>query len=78
MREACAEVFESWIAAALPRFTATGLDGTSARGLVIAMICALEGAFVLARATRSTEALSIAGELIAERVRGELEAIGRG
>ena len=63
MREACADVFESWIAAGLPRFTAAGLDEPVARELVIAMLCALEGAFVLARATRSTEALKVAGEL---------------
>jgi len=65
MREACADVFESWIAAGLPRFTAAGLDEAVARELVIAMFCALEGAFVLARATRSTEALKVAGELTA-------------
>ena len=77
MREACAEVFESWIAAGLPRFTAAGLDTARARELVIAMICALEGAFVLARATRSTEALDVAGELTAARVQSALEAKSR-
>jgi AcrR family transcriptional regulator len=65
MREACADVFESWIAAGLPRFTAAGLAEDRARELVIAMICALEGAFVLARALRSTEPLAVAGELVA-------------
>jgi AcrR family transcriptional regulator len=65
MREACADVFESWIAAGVPRFSAAGLDGATARELVIGMIAALEGAFVLARATRSTESLRIAGELTA-------------
>ncbi len=52
MRIACAEVFDSWIAAGVPRFTAAGLPDATARELVIAMICALEGAFVLARAAR--------------------------
>ena len=65
MREACADVFERWIAAGVPRFTAEGLDEETARELVIAMIAALEGAFVLARASQSTEALQVAGELIA-------------
>jgi hypothetical protein len=41
------------------------------------MICALEGAFVLARATRSTEALDVAGELTAARVQSALEAKSR-
>ena len=65
MRIACADVFESWITAGLPRFTAVGLSEDRARRLVIAMLSALEGAFVLARASRSTEALDVAGELMA-------------
>jgi hypothetical protein len=74
MREACADVFESWIAAGLPRFTAAGLDDPTSRQLVIAMIAALEGAFVLARATQSTEALHIAGELCAQATQRALDA----
>lgn len=72
MREACAEVFERWIAAGVPRFTAAGADQALARELTIAMLCALEGAFVLARALRSTEALHVAGELCAGRVASAL------
>jgi AcrR family transcriptional regulator len=74
MREACADVFESWIAAGLPRFTAAGLDDATSRELVIGMIAALEGAFVLARATQSTEALHVAGELTAQAVQRALDA----
>jgi AcrR family transcriptional regulator len=74
MREACADVFESWIAAGLPRFTAEGLDETTSRELVIGMIAALEGAFVLARAAQSTEALHVAGELTAQAVQRALDA----
>jgi AcrR family transcriptional regulator len=74
MRLACADVFDSWVAAALPRFTAAGLPEATARELVIAMICALEGAFVLARAARSTEPLRVAGELTAGAVERELAA----
>jgi len=73
MREACADVFASWIAAGTPRFTAAGLDETRARQLVIGLIGALEGAFVLARATRSTEALDIAGEQMAAAVQRALD-----
>jgi AcrR family transcriptional regulator len=72
MRIACAEVFDGWIAAGLPRFTAAGLSEPRARELIIAMICALEGAFVLARATRSIEALAAAGELMAAEVQRAL------
>jgi AcrR family transcriptional regulator len=74
MREACADVFESWIAAGLPRFTAEGLDETTSRELVIGMIAALEGAFVLARAAQSTEALQVAGELTAQAAQRALDA----
>jgi AcrR family transcriptional regulator len=75
MREACADVFQSWIAAGLPRFTAAGLDDATSRELVIGMITALEGAFVLARATQSTEALHVAGELCAQATQRALDAL---
>ena len=68
MRIACDDVFESWVTAALPGFTAAGLADQRARELVLGMICALEGAFMLARASRSTEALAVAGELVAGEV----------
>jgi len=73
MREACNDVFESWIAAGLPRFTAAGLDDAISRKLVIGMINALEGAFILARASQSTEALHVAGELMADAVQRALD-----
>jgi len=72
MREACADVFESWIAAGAPRFVAAGIDEDQARELTISMIAALEGAFVLARAMRQTEALELAGELMAAAVEAAL------
>ena len=68
MREACAEVFESWIAACVVRLVSSGLSDAKSRELAIAMFAALEGAFVLARAVRSTEALAVAGELTASAV----------
>ncbi len=36
------------------------------------MVAALEGAFVLARALRSTEPLEVAGEVVAQAVRRAL------
>ena len=51
MREACADVFESWIAAGVAAVhRPPGSSAAKARELTIAMIGALEGAFVLARA----------------------------
>jgi AcrR family transcriptional regulator len=72
MREACVEVFERWIAAGAARFAAAGASEAVARELAIALFCALEGAFVLARATRDTEALDVAGELCARTVAAAL------
>src|SRR5947209_15889568 len=62
MRVACAEVFESWIATGATRFERAGLSPEAARELTIGMLASLEGAFVLARALRTTEPLHVAGE----------------
>jgi AcrR family transcriptional regulator len=72
MRIACADVFESWIEAGAQRFERAGLTPERARELVVAMLAALEGAFVLARAARSTEPVLVAGETMATVVEAEL------
>lgn len=74
LRKACAEVFEGWLQTAIPRFTKHGIAPQRARGLAVALICQLEGAFVLCRAGRTTEALDIAGELMAGEVERALRA----
>jgi AcrR family transcriptional regulator len=61
LRIATAEVFESWIRSATQRFVGAGVPESTARELAIALIGALEGAFILSRALRSTEPLDIAG-----------------
>jgi AcrR family transcriptional regulator len=70
LREATAEVFEKWIVAATERFVSAGIAEAKARELAIGMIAAVEGAFILARATRSTEAMDVAGAMAS----GMLEA----
>ncbi|HEY4096290.1 MAG TPA: TetR/AcrR family transcriptional regulator [Baekduia sp.] len=74
LRVATAEVFESWIVALAPRFAEAGIEEARARELAIAVLCGLEGAFVLARAMRETVALEVAGEVAAEAVAGALRA----
>jgi AcrR family transcriptional regulator len=69
LREATAEVFESWIAGGAAAFEAAGFDAATARELTIAMLSQLEGAFVLCRAMRTTVPLEIAGRVMAETVR---------
>ena len=72
MRLACADVFDRWITAGTDLHEKAGLNREQARELTIAMIAALEGAFVLARAVRSTEPLEVAGEFVARAVESAL------
>jgi AcrR family transcriptional regulator len=73
MRVACADVFDSWVAAGAERFVAYGIAPEAAREFAIQFISALEGAFVLARARRSTEPLLLAGALCAQAARAALQ-----
>ena len=61
LRQATADVFESWVTRAAARFTEAGIAPKRSRELAIEFIALLEGAFVLSRAARSTEALEVAG-----------------
>jgi AcrR family transcriptional regulator len=74
MRLACAEVFESWVDGASERFVQCGLPRKRARALAFSMIGSLEGAFVLARAMRSTEPLEVAGAAATREMREALAA----
>jgi AcrR family transcriptional regulator len=69
MREACADVFTSWIDSAARRLAESGIGRQRARALAISMLASLEGAFVLARALRSTEPLEVAGAAASAAVR---------
>jgi AcrR family transcriptional regulator len=62
LRQACADVFSAWIEGGTERFAIEGIPRDRARVLVIQMLAALEGAFVLSRALRSTEPVELAGE----------------
>jgi AcrR family transcriptional regulator len=61
LRIATADVFESWIEGLAARFRTERIDEATARALSIMVITMLEGAFVLARASRTPEALEVAG-----------------
>ena len=73
LRQATADVFTDWIARGAVLFARHGLDTPTARRLTIAMIAALEGAFVLARALRDPEPLHAAGASAAAAVRQALD-----
>jgi AcrR family transcriptional regulator len=74
LRIATADVFAAWIESATTRLTAAGIDGGVARALAFAIVGGLEGAFVLARATRSTEALHAIGTMLVDAVARALPA----
>ncbi len=78
LREATAEVFESWIGALAQRFREAGISSRKAQELAIMVLSALEGAFVLSRALRSTEPVKIAGAAASAAVRAALPERRRG
>ena len=72
LRQATDEVFESWISAAAEHLATAGIEAGRARQLATSIIAALEGAFVLSRASRSTEPLASAGAMASAAVEAEL------
>jgi AcrR family transcriptional regulator len=72
LRKATADVFESWIRSATERFASAGIPESAARELAIGLIGALEGAFLLSRAARSTEPMDIAGATAVANVQAAL------
>lgn len=74
LRQATAAVFESWIAAGTERLSAAGIPAPEARRLTIVLLAALEGAFVLCRASKTTDALEIAGAQMTALVEEALRA----
>lgn len=74
MRQACADVFNSWIDAGTERLIESGLPRERSRSLVVSILALLEGAFVLARALRRTEPLEIAGAAAMALVREAVAA----
>jgi AcrR family transcriptional regulator len=74
LRQACADVFESWIVDGARLLAEGGVAGRDARRLVIELLCLLEGAFILCRAARSTEALEVAADAAVSSVAAALSA----
>jgi hypothetical protein len=69
LREATADVFDGWIEAGTQRFVDAGIGRKRARELTLLLIMALEGAFLLCRAKRDTEAMDAAGAVAVGAVR---------
>ena len=77
MRVAAADAFESWLTVLQDRFTAAGVKPRHARELAVEMFCAIEGAFLLSRTTRSIEPINIAGRAATAALRAALPAAAK-
>ncbi len=73
LRAACDEVFESWLDAFGARLREAGIAPAGARVISLQILSLLEGAFILCRAARSTEALDAAGAAAVAAVAAGLE-----
>ena len=72
MREAAAAAFESWLAVIEARCTDAGMKPSVARAVAVELFCAIEGAFLHSRTTRTTEAIEVAGRAATNRMRDAL------
>jgi AcrR family transcriptional regulator len=68
LREACADVFESWLGALAADLRAAGVAHGEARDTALAVLALLEGAFLLCRTLRTVEPMNAAGERAARLV----------
>jgi AcrR family transcriptional regulator len=73
LRRATADVFERWLVALDARLTRAGLTKAQARALSVSLFSLLEGAFILARATRDDGPVRTAGRSATDLVRAALE-----
>ncbi|MGO9876015.1 MAG: TetR/AcrR family transcriptional regulator [Acidimicrobiia bacterium] len=73
LRQATADVFEAWLSNLAGRFRELGLTKTQASNLAVSLFCLLEGAFILARATRDHTHVRTAGRTASEAVRAALD-----
>ena len=77
LRQATADVFALWVDGLTEIFAAARIPKARSRELAIALVAALEGAFVLSRSMRTTEPLDIAGATVAAAVRQAMPKRGR-
>jgi Transcriptional regulator LmrA/YxaF-like, C-terminal domain len=68
LRQAAAEVIASWVDTGCRYLARRGLSKTDARAVLYALLTALEGGFLLARAQRDVEPLLAAGHAVSTYV----------
>jgi AcrR family transcriptional regulator len=78
LRQATADVFEEWIARITEHLCSAGAAPDAARHAAVVVIEALEGAFLLCRALRTTGPMDTAGLIAVSTVREALQGERRG
>ena len=72
LRAVTEEIFDGWIEVGTERFRRAGVPDEIARELFVFALAALEGAFILSRASKSVEPMRNAGRFVADAVRRAL------
>jgi AcrR family transcriptional regulator len=75
LRTAIAEVYRSWVAGAQERLQNAGLSVAEAESLALTIVTLLEGAFVLCRATRSVNPMTVGGGIAEQLVNDALKVV---
>jgi AcrR family transcriptional regulator len=70
LRETSSAIFAGWLDGGTAYFVGRGLSHDTARDVTVALVGALEGAFVLARTMRDVEPLLAVGRVLAPPYRG--------
>lgn len=76
LRSACASAFESWIGPTATLLESEGLDQGTARSLATVVVSTIEGAVIVSRAMRNTQALMAAAEVVAELIEARTSDAG--
>jgi TetR/AcrR family transcriptional repressor of lmrAB and yxaGH operons len=75
MREASADAFRSWLIVLEAAMVSVRVPAARAHDLAVELFCAIEGAFLLSRATRDPEPIRIAGRAVTASVRAAVDAV---
>lgn len=76
LRQACDDVFGSWVAQYAAQLSTAGIEAAEATRLATSTVATLEGAFTLARTRRDGDVMRDAGTLVREVLERRLAAIG--
>lgn len=76
LRQACASAFESWISPTAALLETGGVEPAQARTVATVVVSTIEGAVIVSRATRSTQPLHAAADVVADLIEQLLQTAG--